>query len=259
MTEIWPVRLFKKSVLKQRKFREVTDLLGPTAGLTCLDVGSDNGVISYLLRRRGGVWHSADLDAPAVAAIRDLVGDNVHQIDAHHVPFADNTFDRIAIVDFLEHIDDDAHFVSELHRIIKPGGELIINVPHVKNSLLRRIRLALGQTDEKHGHVRPGYTLASLRTLLGEQFKIETHKTYSKFFSELIDTVIVQAVYMLQRKKETHSQKGALVTGQDLQKNKSMFRIYSLIYPIVWVFAKLDNLLFFSSGYMLIAKARVAK
>lgn len=259
MTQIWPVKLFQKSVLKQRKFKEVTDMLGPTDGLRCLDVGSDNGVISYLLRQRGGCWTSADLDQPAVAAIRALVDKEVYQIDDTQVPFAENAFDRVAIVDFLEHIHNDRYFVAELYRILRPGGELIVNVPHEKNTLLRRVRLAIGQTDEKHGHVRPGYTPNSLKELLGDKFKIEAQRTYSKFFSELIDTIIVQAVYTLQKSKQSHSQKGALVTGQDLQKNKSMFHIYSLIYPVVWLFSKLDNLLFFSSGYMLIVKARVTK
>ena len=49
--EPWALRLFRKSVLKQRKLREIHGLLGPTEGLRCLDLGSDNGVVSLLLRR----------------------------------------------------------------------------------------------------------------------------------------------------------------------------------------------------------------
>ena len=85
-TPEWPVRLFNRSVLKQRKFREITAYLGQTQGLSCLDIGADNGVISYLLRQRGGEWQSADLDAQAVAAIRSLVGHKVFQIDGGHTP-----------------------------------------------------------------------------------------------------------------------------------------------------------------------------
>ena len=50
----WAVALFRKSVLKQRKLAEVSRALGPTEGLRCLDLGSDNGVVSLLLRERGG-------------------------------------------------------------------------------------------------------------------------------------------------------------------------------------------------------------
>jgi SAM-dependent methyltransferase len=255
----WPLRLFTRSVLKQRKFREISALLGQSQGLSCLDIGADNGVISFLLRERGGRWKSADLDAQTVGAIMALVQADVYQIDGRTTPFADDEFDRIVIVDFLEHIPDDAAFAKELFRILKPGGTLIVNVPHVKRiGMMRPLRGALGQTDDKHGHLRPGYTVESLRDLFGDYFALEAHTTYSRFFSELIDALIVYAVSRLKRDKG-HSQKGLIVTGQDLSAYRSLFRIYSLIYPVVWLVAKLDALLFFTSGYMLVARARVNK
>ena len=258
MEQNWPIRLFSKSVLKQRKFREVTGLLGPVDNLRCLDIGGDNGVISFLLRQRGGQWASADLDARSVASIRQLVGSDVYQLSEGRTPFANDQFDRVAIVDYLEHIRDDTAFVAELHRILRSGGEVIINVPIGRDGLMRRIRLGLGQTDEKHGHVRPGYTLQSLRHLLGECFTIETYHTYSRFFSELIDALLVFAVSRL-KKDGQQSSKGLFVTGQDLKAYARLFKVYSLIYPVVWCVSKLDNLLFFTSGYMLIVRARVNK
>ena len=258
MEQNWPIRLFSKSVLKQRKFREVTGLLGPVDNLRCLDIGGDNGVISFLLRQRGGQWASADLDPRSVASIRQLVGSDVYQLSEGRTPFANDSFDRVAIVDYLEHIRDDAAFVEELHRILRSGGEVIINVPIGRDDLMRHIRLGLGQTDEKHGHVRPGYTLQSLRHLLGECFTIETYHTYSRFFSELIDALLVFAVSRL-KKDGQQSSKGLFVTGQDLKAYARLFKLYSLIYPVVWCISKLDNLLFFTSGYMLIVRARVNK
>ena len=53
------ITLFRKSVLKQQKWHAISALLGATDGLRCLDIGSDNGVVSYLLRARGGSWASA--------------------------------------------------------------------------------------------------------------------------------------------------------------------------------------------------------
>ncbi|HSD28866.1 MAG TPA: hypothetical protein VLL75_16310, partial [Vicinamibacteria bacterium] len=57
----WAVALFRRSALKQRKLAEIAEMLGPTVGLRCLDLGSDNGVVSLLLRERGGSWASGDL------------------------------------------------------------------------------------------------------------------------------------------------------------------------------------------------------
>jgi hypothetical protein len=135
---------------------------------------------------------------------------------------------------------------------------LIVNVPHVKKSLLRRFRLFIGQTDEKHGHLRQGYTVASLRQLLGAYFHVAEQYTYSRFFSEFIDTMIVYGVSLAKGSQKKESKKGMIVTGQDLGANQTMFKLYSLIYPLVWLLARLDGLLFFRSGYMLIARAIVA-
>lgn len=254
----WPVRLFNRSVLKQRKFREITSYLGNTHGLSCLDIGADNGVISYLLRQQGGKWQSADLDEQTVNAIRSLVEQDVYQIDGRHTPFRENTFDRIVIIDLLEHIHTDREFIDEMYRIMKPEGELIINVPHTKRSLLRLCRLAIGQTDEKHGHVRPGYTVEEIRALLGQRFTITAVHTYSRFFSECIDTLITAAVDWLKRENKT-SPKGRMVTGDDVGQYQKMFKMYSTIYPIMRLFSQLDSLLFWCSGYMMIVKSAIHK
>ncbi len=254
----WPLRLFRKSVLKQRKLREVQKLLGNTTGLSCLDIGGDNGVISYLLRQNGGTWKSADLEESTVAAIRSMVGSEVYRIAGGPTPFADDEFDIVVVIDFLEHIPGDAAFLQEIFRILRPGGTLILNVPHRKPGLLRRLRYALGQTDEKHGHLRAGYRLQELQAMLGKRFVIDRHSTYSRFFSELLDTLIVAAVSRLGKGKAA-SRKGLVVTGEDLQANQKYFRLYSLVYPFFWAVAQLDRLLFFTGGYMLILRARANK
>ncbi len=260
MKQMWSVRLFSKSALKQTKFKQIVDLLGPTDQLRCLDIGSDNGVMSYLLRQQGGTWKSADLDERSVAAIKELVKTEVYRIDGQRTPFQDNEFDCVVIVDFLEHIPDDVGFMDELSRILKPGGSLIINAPHIKNGLLIKFREVIGLTEDSHGHLRPGYSLQSVNDLLADGFTLEVFKTYTKFFSKLVDTLMVYAISQLKKnKREKTSGRGILVTGKDLNEYRRMFRVYSLIYPIVWFISKLDNLLFFRSGYMLIAKASVSK
>ena len=49
----WAVALFNRSVLKQEKFRRISELIEDPVGRTSLDIGADNGTISYLLRQRG--------------------------------------------------------------------------------------------------------------------------------------------------------------------------------------------------------------
>jgi ubiquinone/menaquinone biosynthesis C-methylase UbiE len=247
----WAVSLFRRSVLKQRKVAEITAALGPTEGLRCLDLGSDNGVVSLLLRQGGGRWASADLTDEAVEAIRGLVHDDVHSTDGRTLPFPDAEFDRVVVVDMLEHVPDDRVFLAEVARVLKPGGLLVVNTPPLKHTALRRARHALGQTDEKHGHLRPGYTAEALRALFGPLFTLRQHHTYSRFFSEAVDTAINWGVERLGKKG---SAKGMVVTGADVKKHRKLFLAYSAVYPAVWAVTRFDALVP-ASGYMLIASA----
>lgn len=251
----WAIALFGRSVLKQRKLQVIARLLGPTENLRCLDLGSDNGVVSLLLRQGGGSWASGDLTEEAVASIRSLVGTDVHQVEGGHLPFADASFDRVVVVDMLEHVPDDRAFVRELARVTRPGGRLVLNTPHLKRTALRRLRHALGQTDEKHGHLRPGYTARALRGLLAPDFEIEAELTYSRFFSEAVDTGLNWAMERLGKKT---SAKGMVVTGADLARHRKLFRAYGLVYPLMWAVSRLDALVP-ASGYMLAAVARRAE
>lgn len=249
--ETWALALFRRSVLKQRKLAAIVEMLGPTDRLRCLDLGSDNGVVSLLLRRRGGRWASADLTPESVASIRELVSDDVHQIgEDTRLPFADAEFDRVVVVDMLEHVASDEAFAAELARITKPRGRLIVNTPHPKDTALRRVRQAIGQTDEKHGHLRPGYTPESLSALLSPRFSLDRHRTYSRFFSEGVDTAINWGVERLGKKS---SAKGIVVTASDLERHRKAFRAYSVVYPAIWLISRLDSLIPWASGYMLVA------
>ena len=226
----WALALYRRSVLKQRKVSELARALGPTDGLRCLDLGSDNGVVSLLLRERGGSWASGDLTAQAVESIRSLVGSDVHLVDASRLPFGDAEFDRVAVVDMLEHAPDEGAFARELARITKPGGRLIVNTPHLKRTLLKRVRHAIGQTDEKHGHLRPGYTRERLQELLSPAFELESDRTYSRFFSEAVDAGLNWGVERLGKKS---SAKGMVVTADDLSRQRSVDRSTSGVVRVV--------------------------
>lgn len=249
----WPLRLFKLSLLKQEKLRAISDLLGNTAGMTCLDIGGDNGVISLLLRQRGGTWTSADGGARAVESIRQLVGERVVQVEGCRLPLPDGCFDRVVVVDYIEHVIEDEAFIAECHRVLKPDGVLIVNTPHIKPSLLFGFRRMLGLSDKRHGHVRPGYTEAQLFAVLKDGFDVEQARTYSWFFTQLLDTGIR---WISERKNANHDAvKGTLLTGADFQRLEKSLKLYRIVFPFFWLAVQLDRLLFFTRGFMLIVRA----
>lgn len=252
----WHLRLFKKSILKQAKLHQLVSLLGSVSGQTCLDVGGDNGVISWNLRKLGGTWISVDTSEKAVESIRRLVGERVELITGSKLPFADGTFDTVVVIDMLEHLEADYQFVVECHRVLKPNGRLIFNVPHIKPwALLPPVRRMLGLTQERHGHVRPGYTDAQMFDLMKDGFDVQEARTYSRFFVEALDTLIQFAAARVSKDAQAGA-KGVLIDEQDFRKMDKMFRFYSMLYPFFWLAAQLDRLLFFTKGYCLAGRAK---
>lgn len=237
--------------------RQVTRMLPTVRGLRCLDIGGDTGVIPLLLRELGGDWHSVDLDEESVRAIQSLVGDQVTRIERDgKLPFPDDHFDVVVILDMLEHLQDDAAFIAECHRVLRENGRLILNVPHYRKfAMLPPFRKLLGLSDQLHGHLRPGYTPTQIFDLLKDGFDVEEEKSYSKFFVEFIDTLVRFTALFLSGDKEP-GDKGVMMDSEELRKNSKLYTFYSLLYPGFWVASQLDKLLFWTRGYYLIALGR---
>jgi 2-polyprenyl-3-methyl-5-hydroxy-6-metoxy-1,4-benzoquinol methylase len=253
----WHMRLYRKSLHKQAKLRNILSLMPSPGGKGCIDVGGDNGVISYLLRQEGGTWQSVDLTEKAVNSIGQLVGeDQAHLIEDNRLPFDDQVADLIVIIDYLEHVEADEAFAKECHRVLKEDGILLVNVPFRKRmSLIRGIRKILGLTDAMHGHVRPGYSEAELYNVLKNGFDVPKAKTYNKFFIELVDTGVQFLGTFIKSSHDDGGSKGNLIDQEDFSRHIKAFRLYSFIYPFLWLAAKLDFFLFWTQGHSLVVLA----
>lgn len=62
----------------------------------------------------------------AVFRHTDVVG------DAHHLPFEDNSFDAVVVMNAFEHYHDPNRVAAEIYRVLKPGGRL-----HVRTAFLQ--------------------------------------------------------------------------------------------------------------------------
>jgi len=60
----------------------------------------------------------------------DVRPDIVHDLNQYPYPVEDNSFDEIYAKHIIEHLNDPQAFLSELCRILKPGGTLFVETPH---------------------------------------------------------------------------------------------------------------------------------
>lgn len=119
------------------------DRLGLQAGDRLLDLGCGFGRHAFEAARRGANIVASDLAIDelkevantfaAMSEAGELDGFDISTAeingDATCLPFADNSFDRIIASEVLEHIPNDIAALSELSRILKPGGVLAATVP----------------------------------------------------------------------------------------------------------------------------------
>lgn len=56
--------------------------------------------------------------------------DVVHDLTRYPYPFQDEYFDYILMDNVIEHLDDTVGVMAELHRILRPGGRLVLKFPY---------------------------------------------------------------------------------------------------------------------------------
>ena len=111
----------------------VHDAIAAAPGERILDVGCGPGFyVAELLERVGPDGHVTGIDtsAPmlAIAARRVEGHENVELVDAPAtaLPFDSGAFDGAISVQVLEYVDDVGLALAELHRVLRPGGRLVV-------------------------------------------------------------------------------------------------------------------------------------
>ncbi|HEV2980504.1 MAG TPA: class I SAM-dependent methyltransferase [Solirubrobacteraceae bacterium] len=138
-----------------------------------LDVGCGDGYFTAQLAQAGAVAIGADISAEALRRARSRDPQlRLQPIDAGAAwPLADASFDAVWAGEVIEHVADTAGWLSEVRRVLRPRGELLLSTP--ANGRLTLLALALSgrrfdrQFDPLSDHLR-FYSARALRRLLGE-------------------------------------------------------------------------------------------
>lgn len=108
--------------------------LGKLSGDRLLDVGCGDGAFTRILAPGFGEVHGIDVQEPFLEDFRKAVaGDtrfHVANMSASEMAFPDAHFDSIVSIETLEHIPDLTGAASEICRVLRSGGELLITVPN---------------------------------------------------------------------------------------------------------------------------------
>ncbi len=165
------------------RWRWVRDNL-PSKATRILDAGCGRGVIS---RGIAQLYPEAQIDAVDIDKERQVINseiarrlgiNNCHFItqDLQTLSYKEE-YDLVVSVDNLEHIEDDESAMVKLFSAIKPGGVLLVHVPHFYRywPVFKKV-----ENFDVPGHYRSGYHMAELTERLQRAgFNIDScHFTY---------------------------------------------------------------------------------
>jgi SAM-dependent methyltransferase len=146
-------------------------------GLKVLEIGCGLGTDGAQFAEAGADYTGVDLTEAAVDLARkrfelfNLLG-KFQTADAEKLDFAGETFDLVYSPGVLHHTPETAQAISEIHRVLRPGGRAVVMLYHrdsynyrVNISVLRRAgaRLLNWEAGVKLAHLLTGEPIESLR------------------------------------------------------------------------------------------------
>jgi SAM-dependent methyltransferase len=140
-----------------------------------LEIGCGSGALLQDLQEQNSVYGMDVADA-ALKICRERGLNCVSMGDVTALPYGDGAFDTVVAIDVLEHIDDELAAMREIHRVMKPGGTLVVTVP--------AFRMLWSRRDIDHHHKRR-YRVAEIRKRLTDSgFKVmkATYVNLAVFF-----------------------------------------------------------------------------
>ena len=113
--------------------QSVIDALQVTDGDRILDIGCGGGHLAYSLATGEKAIESItaiDVNSEQLAVAQKLCSGlasvEIIQVDATDMAFPNDSFDKIASIQTLEYIDDVSSLISEIRRILRPGGRVVL-------------------------------------------------------------------------------------------------------------------------------------
>ncbi len=123
--------------LREEYFDIVERYARTKRGLYC-DVGCGPGGVLKIAERRG--WSAVGVEISSWAVTEGKKdGLNVIEGSLLDAKFPTDHFDALSMFDVLEHLATPKEYLKEIHRILKPGGVLVVETPNVDGFFARYV------------------------------------------------------------------------------------------------------------------------
>jgi len=131
-----------------------------------LDVGCSSG--RFLRNARSLGFHTNGVEpAPKAAAAARSLGLDVREGYLEQAEFADGSFDALTLFEVIEHLRDPVSLVRECHRVLKPGGILLIGTGNTASWSVGALRGKWDYFDiSRHGGHISFFNMGSMSKLL---------------------------------------------------------------------------------------------
>ena len=149
--------------LREDRIRKIIGAL-PERIDVVLDIGCGRGTLLRIIRERFGAKRLVGVDlAPETPShLRAMAMEGYASDASAGLNFETGSFDVVVCGEVIEHVVDTDGLVSEILRVLKPGGVMVLTTPNLAYALNRAI-LLLG--------LQPLFTETSLRKNMGRRWR----------------------------------------------------------------------------------------
>jgi SAM-dependent methyltransferase len=132
---------------RRKLLARIINGLGVPRSARVLDIGTSTGTNLRMLGELGFArFEGLDASEEAIRWCAEKRLGKVTKGGICDMPFPDASFDLVLATDVIEHVEDDARALAEIHRVLKPGAAAILTVP--------AFQLLWGRQDEVAHHKR---------------------------------------------------------------------------------------------------------
>jgi SAM-dependent methyltransferase len=119
-------------IAREKKRRAQMFLDGMMPG-RLLDIGCGDGKFLSEMQARGWAVDGIDFDAKGIQAAKGKYGLSLRHGDLRQAELPANSFDAVTMSHVIEHLNDPVGMLAAIHRVLKPGGRMVITTPNIES------------------------------------------------------------------------------------------------------------------------------